>query len=695
MKHLFCILALLSLANLPARSQTTAFTYQGRLNIDGIPYTGQAEFQPTLWADANGGSVLAANLPAQVIAGVTNGLFVLPLDFGPGQFPGVERWLQFEVRTNLSAFTLLAPRQQVTPTPYAFTADHLASPLPATQLSGSLPSGNFAGTYSGAVNFSNAANNYRGDGANLTGLNASQLTTGTVPDTRLAANVARLSQVWQLGGNAGTTPGAQFLGTTDDQPLEFMVNGLRVLRFELNGDGPDAGDEPDGAPNVIAGSAVNSVGPGVVGATISGGGATNIFQTARPNIVLAHYGTVGGGWNNTIQGSSSASTIAGGAEHQIGSYSTYSAIGGGRNNFIGTNSFVATIAGGNSHEINDNSAHGTVGGGLANNLGAGSVAATIAGGQWNDIGTNALSAVISGGHDNHIGASAWTATIGGGRTNHIATGALDSVIGGGFGNTIDFDSLAATIAGGQGNTIAASSYHGTIGGGLGNSLADSALYGTIPGGVSNRVTNFAFAAGRRAKADHVGAFVWADSQNADFPSQRNDQFRVRVDGGARFDFNEGHWVELRHVANVLVSARIINTSSGGYLSLGGAWVNASDRARKTHFTPVDPQAVLAKVTALPLSEWSYRNEGESVRHVGPMAQDFHATFGLGGDDKSITTVDANGVALAAIQGLNQKLEEQVRRQDRELQKLRNELAEMRALLPGTAVSTSDRKIQAE
>ena len=66
--------------------------------------------------------------------------------------------------------------------------------------------------------------------------------------------------------------------------------------------------------------------------------------------------------------------------------------------------------------------------------------------------------------------------------------------------------------------------------------------------------------------------------------------------------------------------------------------------------------MLEKVVALPLSSWNYKAD-TSTRHIGPMAQDFYAAFGVGPDDKHIATVDADGVALAAIQGLNQKLEE--------------------------------------
>jgi hypothetical protein len=88
---------------------------------------------------------------------------------------------------------------------------------------------------------------------------------------------------------------------------------------------------------------------------------------------------------------------------------------------------------------------------------------------------------------------------------------------------------------------------------------------------------------------------------------------------------------------------------------GTTWINASDRNLKQDFEPVDPLELLAKVASMPIQSWSYKSHPQE-KHVGPVAQDFHAAFGLGSDDKSIATVDEGGVALAAIQGLNQKLE---------------------------------------
>jgi hypothetical protein len=81
----------------------------------------------------------------------------------------------------------------------------------------------------------------------------------------------------------------------------------------------------------------------------------------------------------------------------------------------------------------------------------------------------------------------------------------------------------------------------------------------------------------------------------------------------------------------------------------------SDRTQKRDFAPVDGDATLERLAHLPVSSWSYRNE-PGVRHMGPMAQDFRAAFGLGNDDRVIQTVDANGVTVAALQALYQRVQ---------------------------------------
>ena len=118
------------------------------------------------------------------------------------------------------------------------------------------------------------------------------------------------------------------------------------------------------------------------------------------------------------------------------------------------------------------------------------------------------------------------------------------------------------------------------------------------------------------------------------------------------------------------------TKHGGVppLTLGSAQPS-SDRGAKEGFEAIDVRTVLALVARLPIERWSYK--GETVRHLGPMAQDFAAAFGLGADDRHIFTLDAAGVALAAIQGLHALVQMQQARLaalERELTALRGETA---------------------
>ena len=95
----------------------------------------------------------------------------------------------------------------------------------------------------------------------------------------------------------------------------------------------------------------------------------------------------------------------------------------------------------------------------------------------------------------------------------------------------------------------------------------------------------------------------------------------------------------------------------GDFEVNGALFGGSSKYIKQDFIPVDPKLILEKVSALPISTWAYIDKPE-VRHMGPMAQDFHAAFGLGKDDVTIATVDADGLALASIQALYSQLEEE-------------------------------------
>jgi hypothetical protein len=122
-----------------------------------------------------------------------------------------------------------------------------------------------------------------------------------------------------------------------------------------------------------------------------------------------------------------------------------------------------------------------------------------------------------------------------------------------------------------------------------------------------------------------------------------------------------------------------SSSSPTGVARAQTFVNVSDRAAKQAFEAVDVGAVLEGVLRLPVATWAYRNLPE-VRHMGPVAQDFRAIFGLGEDERTIATVDADGVALAAIQGLHRKLEAERDALKAENAALRAESAELRSRL---------------
>jgi trimeric autotransporter adhesin len=352
--------------------------------------------------------------------------------------------------------------------------------LTAANLTGTIPTAQLSGIYSGAVTLNNPGNSFAGNGAGVTNVNATAL------------NGLNATAFWQLGGN--NVAAGQFLGSTNNQPVEIWANGQRAFRLEPVGASAALGNGIlTGAPNVIGGSPVNFVSSGVVGAVIGGGGATNYGGSSYTNSVSSDFGTVGGGGANTADGL--GATVGGGYDNTANGY----------------NFGYATVSGGYGNNATND--YATAGGGF-DNTASGEVA------------------VVGGGYDNTAGGTA--ATVGGGYDN-TASGAAAFIGGGGFASGVPSGNTASgpasVIGGGLGNI--ASGAASVIGGGLGNT--NTGNYATIPGGYLNTASGFySFAAGTRAQATNQGAFVWADSQNAPFSSTNNDSFNVRARGGVVF-----------------------------------------------------------------------------------------------------------------------------------------------------------------
>jgi hypothetical protein len=128
-------------------------------------------------------------------------------------------------------------------------------------------------------------------------------------------------------------------------------------------------------------------------------------------------------------------------------------------------------------------------------------------------------------------------------------------------------------------------------------------------------------------------------------------------------------------------------NAGVFLAHNGtSWAAISDRNVKKDFAPLDTRAILEKFSSIPVTQWHYQwEEGSATPHIGPMAQDFKAAFYPGADDKSISTQEADGVEFAAIQGLNQKVEEKearIREQAAEISDLKTRLERLEQLITG-------------
>lgn len=640
------VILLALIIQLPSASaQGTAFSYQGRLDESAGPANGTYDLTFRLYDAVSGGSSQGGPLTNSAVS-VSDGYFTVTLDFGLNPFgSGAARWVEIAVRTNGGgAFGLLTPRQALTPAPYAIYSGNVSG----AGISGTINSSSIATGSIGANQLANASvtSAKLADGATLAEL-LDDDGVGSGLDADLLDGL-QASAFWQLGGNAGTTPGTHFLGTTDNQPVEFKVNNQRALRLEFN---------TNGAPNVIGGSLVNFVAAGVTGATIGGGGAQYFFGSGYTNQVRADFGTVGGGGGNVS--SASFATVGGGMNnYSSGSRATVS---GGRDNV--SSGSLATVSGGSDNVSSGGSA--TVGGGLAN-TGAG-LLATVPGGYFNSASGDYSFAAGTFAKANHSGTFVWADALFGEFTSTGTNQFLIRASGGvGIGTASPQGQLQV-----NGGTVLHSSASGTV---TPDSASSSNLLNIMVGGGSNPVAtngalngiSFYEAAGAAAvlSLGYDGSGLSASNALRIYNSAASPLFTFEASGELGIGTTSPQ-ERLHVVGNILATGTI---------------TPSSDRNLKKNFADVDSRAVLESVALLPIQQWTYQAEADSIRHVGPMAQDFRAAFGLGANDTTIATVDADGVALAAIQGLNGKVEAKTQKSEVRIQKLEAENIELRARL---------------
>lgn len=491
---------------------------------------------------------------------------------------------------------------------------------------------------------------YVGDGQSWVG-------TFVVPGYDPSADEAQFGQA-VVAPTVETAALVAPLLSTSNGPLTLAVDGARVLEATAESGG-DAG-------NVVAGHSANTAGPNVVGATIGGGGFDD-GTTSDSNTVTGDYSTVGGGRGNAAPAEEAVvgggerntasgyyATVAGGANNDATEIGATVGGGGGISGPVGNNARgeFATVAGGEDSQVTAD--YGTVGGGRKNN--ASGQCSTVAGGDRNS-------------------ATGKCATVGGGGPSdpNNPAGTSNSVYG-------DF----GTIGGGADNQVGAltinlGSSHATVGGGESNDATGS--HATVPGGQNNVADgDWSFAAGRYADTDgKSGSFVWGDGTNRTIRASEPNSITFQT-GGSR---SQGTAMQIFTQSDASTGIRLTAGS--------GSWTSLSSKTVKTNREPVDPTDALERVESLGIDRWEYETQ-EGVEHMGPMAEEFHEAFGLGADPEGISTVDADGVALAAIKGLSERLDERderIEELEAENDALRERLSSLEDRVDSMAADASD------
>jgi hypothetical protein len=288
-------------------------------------------------------------------------------------------------------------------------------------------------------------------------------------------------------------------------------------------------------------------------------------------------------------------------------------------------------------------------------------AGEVTGGEWDDSNIGARSTAFGlnprASGLNSVALGAQNAASG---ANAVAIGVTASATG----------DLAVAI----GSGVLASGQNSLA---LGTTTLATGDNATAMGRGTNASGDFSTAMGQRASTNNMpGAFVYGDNSTTNLVTAAiPNSFVVRAAGGTMFYSNSGL------------------TAGVHLIPGGGAWSAISDVKRKENFRDVDGEGVLRKLAGMSIREWNYRSQDASIRHLGPTAQDFFAAFGLGGNDTTITTIDADGVSLLAIQALERRTTE-LRTALGEIGALREEVvalrAELRALLEVSARKRAER-----
>jgi hypothetical protein len=613
---IFVILALALAGN--ALAQSSSFNYQGRLNDAGAAASGTFQFQFKLYDAAAGGNQVGQTL-TDVPVTVSNGVFSVSLDFGAA-FSGGDRYLEVAVRKTASDFyTPLTPRQKINSAPYANKA------TTADNFSGNL-SGDVTGTQNATV-----VNSVGGQSAaNIAG--SVQAMNNATPNNTANAIVKR------------------------DANGKFMTSGITF------GDGTTLTTANVGAANLLSGqNAWTGQNTFVNGLSVNG---TNVLNVANPvsatDAANKAYVDV-----NTVR------FMPGAQQLTVGDANGTAAM----INLRGQSTCCGANVGFADFKVFQNGSFLATG-----NLGMGTIPMEGRGDRtmWYTYkGAFRSGFADTEWNDANIGFYSWA-----GGTKSTASGLYSLA----FGDT-NFARSTSSIVFGSGNEVmgavgfsagsqnrvcdtygVAFGYKAISGGPIladgkcdPDSFNSTGLAAIAMGYSVTASADFTMAFGKYASNNgFTGTFVWSDaSANAaidTFKNTANNEFAARASGGFRFRTN-------------------LNGTTGCNLPAGSGVFNCtSSRYTKENFTAVKGTDILSKLRVIPVTSWNYIDEGARVRHIGPMAEDFFAQFGLGVGNTSIGVQDLAGVSIAAVKELDTQLQEKTA----EIERLQNEIKQLKA-----------------
>jgi formylglycine-generating enzyme required for sulfatase activity len=246
MKHQLVILVILALTS-AATAQSTAFTYQGHLMDAGASANGNYDLQFTLKNALTAGATVGTPQAVSPVTAV-NGIFSVTLDFGSASFDGSDRWVELGVRPagSVAPYTVLAPRQRLTATPYALRA------LNATNLTGTVTAGNIA---SGTITGTMIANGVVGSTQLSPDLTMSGTTTGTFSGP-LTGNVtgnvsgSAASFTGNLAGNVTGPQGATVIASVGGVTAADLAAGATLANAATTASTPNTIVKRDANGNI-------------------------------------------------------------------------------------------------------------------------------------------------------------------------------------------------------------------------------------------------------------------------------------------------------------------------------------------------------------------------------------------------------------------------------------------------------------